>query len=395
MIRFLLFFSMLAFSLSTFASTSFVAGNYTMPEGSGNPMLVQTLDKGQTWFFQSFADHFKSGGVNFNTADCSTEICIAAGISHYLDPALFLQSTDGGAHWLLVDPDMDYRLSFYASSCHESLCAALGWSTAAGFFVVQTSNAGKTWQVVDMNDASLKYSLEDVFCRNNYCVAVGDGIIESYDGGLTWAKATTDQPNFDTFTKVECYDNGCLAVGYTGEDAMVGDPVIFQSTHHTSIWTKKKLPLTTSGKGTLSSVSCNSASCVAVGGPYGGNSIILQSDNGSEWKHKSVKGLHRGSISDVVCKEQFCLASGDFQKGPRRNDVVGTLISNKNGDWELIDLPGKVDNSDHLQTINCNSTLCFARGDSKLFQSVNGIDWELVDVQDQPEDFTYTAAATQ
>lgn len=164
--------------------------------------LLRTADAGLTWAPVPGAS-FTASGLAFN----DTQVGLAVG-----DNGGIHRSTDGGLSWTPVT-------SGTAMPLVAVTFATSSRAFAVGFYgvLLQSDDAGATWQVRQFDYYSL-YSFRDVvFVSPTIGVAVGDygTVMATRDGGVTWYGAYSQQiGGMEAVARAGA--QGVVAVGYGG-----------------------------------------------------------------------------------------------------------------------------------------------------------------------------------
>jgi hypothetical protein len=199
------------------------AGQYFT--GSAPPLLAQSTDGGANWAVVQSISGLPATG-EFASTSCTgsgpTAICIAAGESGNpgIGPPLLAQSTDGGAHWAVVQsiPDLPPVALFLSASCTGSgsaaICIAAGQNETSSFvpFLVQSTDGGVTWAIQPILGLTTIGIFHGSNCTGNgataICIATGQDLTGSFppllaqstNGGRTWAvKSVVAAPSVGNF----------------------------------------------------------------------------------------------------------------------------------------------------------------------------------------------------
>ena len=187
------------------------------------------------------------------------------------------RSSDFGATWkacacrgLGADAAYVTSIRFHAAS---GAFVAVGWGPNSRMNVWRSTDDGETWTTVDLETGSLRAM---TITAEGHLIAVGDGVLVSDDGGLTWDRSLGT--NYDL--------NG---VGYSRDAAALlaagDDGVIVRSTDAGKTWSTSR----TGTDNDLENVSwVRGCACVLA---VGKNGTVLRSDNdGQSWF--AVEGLN-------------------------------------------------------------------------------------------------------
>ncbi|MBA3537838.1 MAG: exo-alpha-sialidase [Tatlockia sp.] len=188
-------------------------GEYTDPQASATPLLLQSHNSGTTWTKSpiSLPPDLLSGW--FNAVDCKAGFCIAVGTYETGEankPLLFF-SADKGAHWQIQEPVPDSELgthleygAFMSASCSDMGCIAGG--SFSNYFntyplIAVSHDKGLNWHYPPSARTSVPAAelgnghFAKVHCQQTTCLAAGDYTLNSEyfpllalskDGGNTW-----------------------------------------------------------------------------------------------------------------------------------------------------------------------------------------------------------------
>jgi photosystem II stability/assembly factor-like uncharacterized protein len=202
-------------------------------------------------------------------------------------------------------------------------------------------------------------ALKSVSCANSTdCVAVGGpNIIYTLNAGQSWQESISPIANA-SLSSVTCNSSQCLAVGSMPSAYYSDLGLILRSTNSGVSWQIATYPSSLLG---LSSVSCGSSSnCVAVGA-----TVVDSSDGGQSWKSASVNGGII-ALSSVSCGSAFfCLALGANPAGQANPGLGGYAIYSDDGGntWNPNSMGS---NSAFINSVSCQNTICVATGPSIL-----------------------------
>ena len=379
------------------AHASTVVGSHTSIDPTmKSPLLVQTLDSGQTWSAKEIIGLDESVSAFLRTSTCSDSICIAGGNTVDLQ-GLLVQSLDHGNTWATVDvEDLGYR-PLMGSSCENDHCILIGNGDSNQSVIVQTFDAGETWKVFEprtMQD-NIKYILSDVKCKNDYCIVVGAKWIqeeidvtpmwlESFDKGRTWKMTVQKIPGI--FSHVDCSDTRCVAIG---QDVIKFPMPMLYEISTTASFRPKRTQLEELF-GIFTSVSCNQLTCVVTGETVRAlldtaplQVFIAESQEVGDWEHQMIDNADKKGkpvLLDVDCSDSYCLAVGNIQ---RNNNVEGVVLSNRNGSWENETLPFEGSTAMMLHTTHCDNTHCYVAGKQNdgtalLMQKMQRGNWAII-----------------
>lgn len=199
---------------STADNTHLIAvGEYTDPQTSVTPLLMQSTNNGTTWVKPSISLplDFLSGW--FNSVDCKEDFCIAVGTysNGEISKPLLIFSADKGAHWKLQESDLDSELgthleygAYMSASCTERGCIAGG--SFSNYFntyplITVSHDQGLNWHYPSSARTSVPAAelgngyFGKIRCFKKTCIAAGDYTINSEyfpllalskDGGNSW-----------------------------------------------------------------------------------------------------------------------------------------------------------------------------------------------------------------
>jgi len=223
-------------------------------------------------------------------------ICYVTGFN-----GIILKTGDGGNTWLPQSSGVTSRLN--AVYCvNDNICYVSGHYGT----ILKTINGGISWvsQESDLPDLQNEASnrLYSVNCPvdENHCYIVGNvinEILETSNGGATWAQITYGSFTYGSLHKIACAGNNdiCYAVGEFGR--------IFKTIDG---WNTNVMQ--TSGTSAfIESISCTSNSnvCVSVT-QFGG--ILRTSDGGNVWE--TVESGTSESLMSISCSDVICLIAG-------------------------------------------------------------------------------------
>jgi photosystem II stability/assembly factor-like uncharacterized protein len=161
---------------------------------------------------------------------------------------------------------------------------ALGWQTFIGgghtTYWEYTQN-GTTW--VPGSDSQVGDLAASASCTIAFCVAVGDSIDTSADGGMTWQSHTVTGGT-QALSNVACLPGNpttCLAIGpnNTGTAELVTSP------DSGTTWVNETSSMPASS-GALAFISCGNTTCYGIGLPLtdGGAPLLMKTaDGGTSW----------------------------------------------------------------------------------------------------------------
>ena len=211
-----------------------------------------------------------------------------------------LSTDDGGSRWTTLDVGVPMT----GVSCQGPIvCAAVGWRTFEGggstTYWEYTQN-GETWMpgTVDLaGNLAVR-----VTCGPDLCVAVGENIDTSANGGISWQFQTVAGGS-QALSDVACLPGNpatCLAIG----PSTSGTAELVTSTDGGVTWTNDTSNMPPSSSGALAFLSCAQSACHGIGLPTtsGGAPLLLDTANaGATWTFGSgPSGFTHGNSSDVL-----------------------------------------------------------------------------------------------
>jgi len=277
------------------------AAGYGKDSGHPIPLLTVSVDGGHTWTDKVIPKVIHGG---YGAVSCSgngaTAICTAVGEQKRKEKenVLLVVSTDGGQTWAQkpIDnfpTDVQYpwleSVSCTGSDSNTTVCAAVGnYNDINGwrYFLVTSTNGGKTWATKSVANYSERNELDTVSCTGSgltaVCVAGGYyGLAVSTDGGNTWAAKSTANLEATAFITSSCTGSGsaaiCAAGGYGG---------LAVSTDGGNTWTPKSI-----GRDPIRAVNCTGSGPTAICTAAGDGYIAASTDGGNNWALKSISGL--------------------------------------------------------------------------------------------------------
>ncbi len=297
-----------------------------------------------------------TGVAALYTVSCaSASWCLAAGdrLTAQGEVAAAVTSGDGGRHWSAHTASTLLGSLSVAACASASVCEAVGSGGAAGIVSVfsGTRDGGATWKL----QLAVPYDIYGLSCATTTSCAATGGI-EVYFSPRTkghW-RPSIIPASIQVLNDVACPSvHACLAVGATAK----GRALLARSPDGGRSWGQVQL-LAPSVQ--LVAITCSSALvCVAVGGASGahratnGAAIEVTSDGGRTWRRVAVPDT-APELSSVACERAMCLALGGTQGSP------SVLRSTDGGArWSYAPSPPGIA---ALETVTCGPTRCWAVG---------------------------------
>jgi hypothetical protein len=297
-------------------------GKYT--DSSGATLSLGDTWNGTTWAVQTTPNPANAPVTSLGQVSCATvTACETAGNFQLASNGgqLALAESWNGTTWQIqqaVSPRGAVPNNLNAVSCTSaSFCAAVGsrlsGSSAATVALAEMWN-GTRWQIQAVNGA--KVILNGVSCVSAvFCAAVGASSASAAGGAQMW-NGTTWSPQAvpgGTLTSVSCTSASfCMAAGADG---------------HVDIWngTSWSAQPTSADLMSLSGVSCTSAtSCEATGAGQDFNAAA-EGWNGTSWSAQTVPAPANGSsptLTALSCTAPgSCEAVGSYTSGTTFNQV--------------------------------------------------------------------------
>src|SRR2546427_2801963 len=291
-------------------------------------------------------------------APSTTCVAVGGGINA---GAIAVFTTDGGVHWLAGTPAPVNPLS--GVSCPSpSICLAVGYQAT----VLKTTDGGATWAKLNPNVAAWS-GFTSISCPSTTtCLALeSNGTLATTDGGMNWSTRSAL-----TAWAIACPGmTTCYTDGYYGAMAKTSDGG--------NSWNSLSSTVIT---GPLVRVKCPSPdTCFVVvnfgffhmnGGPYG-SAILGTNDRGRTWLRRYETST--GSVSDISCPSVTSCFAAEGDSILSTNDAGGTWTQRVVGGTTF-----------SLEGIDCpTTTVCFAVGgmqDSSaavLYTTNGGATWTL------------------
>jgi len=321
---------------------------------------------GATWTDENAPDP-NSGYTYLHAVSCASGACMAVGSTSSPSGAENLAERWDGTSWAVTAiPAGNQGLLGVACAASNS-CEAVG-SAGNGLptnISVGMSWNGSAWAAQSTPNATGSLGvLSGVSCPSSgACVAVGQyedrnatrrGLIET-GSGTTWTRSAASTVN-GSLSSVSCVSNLCMAVG----DRQSGRPFSQSSTGGT--WTTT----TISGMATVSSVSCSGpSSCVAVG--TNGTRVAAATWSGAGWSTSSLPvpaNSTAAALDAVSCLTSFCVATGDFDNASSQQLPLVEIWNGTTWSISTVPSPGP-SSSSNLTSVSCFSvSACEAVGSS-------------------------------
>jgi len=451
-----------------------IGSYYNDSVGDTLPLMLNSTDSSQDWSPGSYTlptDY--SSNTSLYAGTCTAEgICTAGG--YYLNTvgdvtaALFLSTADGfiwnGSEPTSITYPSEYEVGsavVTADSCDGADCVAVGYYANSNTFanepwILNSSDSGSTWTSVSSSDISLTaggelYELDSVSCDGSNCTVVGifydtltgkySGLILSNTGcgvGFTWCQVAGSDITLPAYAayqlaSITCSAGDCAAVGNYTDNNSNTYPLILSNTATgtcTTTWCPASSVQTPTepvfvANGSLYSVSCNGAACVAVGSydTLSGSAIplILYSTNSyttSSWlpiNNVPLPGDYDANaiaqLNSVSCNATgsgiACTAVGYYSGDSGQFMLVlNGSYSSSVWNWAVLEPDDFIEPNDYssdgtLQSVVCDNSgaTCTAVGsyENTLAQSVpliinslnSGSMWSSVESSDitEPDDF--------
>jgi hypothetical protein len=242
-------------SVSCPTATLCVAVGQTGP-GAG---LVEVSNDGGN-FFASAA--IPAGIPSLSGVACPDAThCFAVGGS------TIIASADGGRSWRASPGPSGSTLDNVACQ-NDTHCTAVGFSSLGGFGGLQgwfeyTTN-GAVWAASTGSPSSMNVP-HGVSCTSDMCVADGEGVYVSINGGITWV-AKNVNGGIDALISVSCIPGSqdCLLIGTNSGIGTSGQLVVTADDGGTFTNVSSRLPL---GSDSAQQISCVSPADCSIAGP--------------------------------------------------------------------------------------------------------------------------------
>jgi photosystem II stability/assembly factor-like uncharacterized protein len=138
-------------------------------------VIYRTTDNGRSWQKQDSGTDYDMQQIQFaNPLDGW-----ALGRKEYSDAAVFLSTRDGGEHWYLMPGEEPAQVSVFSFINEYE-----GWALNNDSDILHTTDRGWHWTVQRSGTNDSLISIQFVNASEGW--AVGDGILHTNDGGVTW-----------------------------------------------------------------------------------------------------------------------------------------------------------------------------------------------------------------
>ncbi len=301
----------------------------------------------------------------------SVSSCVAVGDTYAA------WTTDSGAAWYATAPPGVASLSD-VSCPSTSYCYASGSSSSGNGVVLLTQDHGRSWKSVSPPGSYPMWNA--ISCPSqNMCVLAGNtAIFVTINYGKSWQQAEIPS-NVTNINTVSCYAFGfdltCVAGGENSNSAS-----IFLSTSSGNSWSETSAP---SALAEIEGVSCaNLTTCAAVGSNSSDNyAAAAFTDNGGvNWTLDSIPyypGVSVGPLSSVSCASTICEAIGGVVYG------IGSQVLKSDNDGSSWEIEGIRNSVSAMQGISCPAPgNCYAVGNTvTVVTSTNGVpDGQAIDI---------------
>lgn len=284
--------------------------------GSGAGLVEVSQDGGAVFKSVSIPRSHALEGVTC----VGTERCFAVGGN------TVLWTNDGGARWSGTSKGSALTDVSCNSATH---CTAVGWSSGLNGGQAYYTTNEVTW-LPAATFPTFQNDLESVACNGTVCVATGEVVMVSSDGGMVWSSIGIGGGD-DGLFDVSCLPTtkSCLAVGMnpSGEfnHALKGQLVRTDNDGKTFTNVSQSLNPATA---TVSEISCSSATtCAVVGFPptTGALMFSMTVNRGVSWKAQTGPfGFGYGASwsasareLDISCtSSSSCVVVGSSGSGP-------------------------------------------------------------------------------
>jgi hypothetical protein len=311
-------------------STMCVAVGGTATSGA----LIELSDNGGSSFFTAAVPSTTSALRSVSCNDASH--CVAIGLGSVLE------SIDGGVTWstealptVTLPAPPAGETSSYAYHLLGVACSSDADCMAVGSFLVSvngsgiqspeyiySTDGGQTW--ANSTAPTEQVEMGAVMCYPGFCIAAGEALARSTDGGATWqAVPFGNEGLFDVACTVDA--SACLTIG-TDSATVTGQLGV--STDQGQTWTDQAADLP-SGTGTIQTISCGSTTACMVVGPEPSNTgplvVAVTGNSGTNWVAETgpsgftnpPTASGNAPYPDVTCTSvSACFVVGTGSAGP-------------------------------------------------------------------------------
>lgn len=302
------------------------------------PLVIDSLDQGQSWRAANPSFGLFNGNVAINNSVCSKTGCTMVGFSmgKVLISSLIMKSNDTLTSWSSAKiygmPFGNMFSGLTDINCQGNHCIAQGGYVVAPHLlsdkplILESNNEGKTWNFVTLpNTNLLNYESSAFSCGDNFCVLMGRYNLENQYNDLPLI-----------------YTNGNKQHTWISTQTINGTPFPFKNASYE-----------------ISSMSCTGNTCVAVG-KYETNTnlneyifTITSSDRGQSWYFNDnlskVFGDKTSKMSNVSCANNTCVVAAYYDYDQSTSVAVSHDLG---ATWSL---GYKVDGSQNFDLmVDCN-----------------------------------------
>jgi hypothetical protein len=357
------------------------------------------------WSLQEASNPVPSERFELSGISCSSATsCVAVGKNLY-NGSSFVDRWNGSS-WSLFSGTVVGEMKHLSCVAAGCLVVGTGGGTAQAWWVGELTGS-PAWAIYPTTPpvpgGASETKLADVDCLStSACTAVGSyrdsggtyhPLVERWNGSA-WSLQSAPNPAEgsaqNAMLSVSCSSNGCLTVGEAA-----GKPVAETWIYGTWALSSARLPAGAKG-GKLSSVSCNSAICVAVGNSYetpGQEKALAESFNGTNWGLMSAPSPAGAKgpveLAGVSCPSATsCTATGYYAPSVAGGFAteMKTLAEAWNGSsWTIQSSPNSALKYNLLVDVSCTSaTACstvgedsagFGQNPDSLAERWNGSAW--------------------
>lgn len=286
-------------------------------QGAGT--AAESGDGGVQWA----AVTLPAGTKALGAVECDGATCLAVGAG------VVLRSTTGGRSWAAVTDPAPLADLLGVSCASAADCVAVGVVSdpirGTSGAAIRSTDGGVTWTSVSLAGYE-DQALDTVFCPSaTACIAGGDVIDVSHDGGATWQAATVTG-GLQVVRSVSCPTSGrCVAVGPNAQAAHgpSAQPTAVVSSDGGATWNPVPVP---AGSGALDTVSCPTAtSCTASGGSAtdGTATSLVSSNGGATWTAAPAPALSGVAALSCPPTSTGCVEAG---RGSAAADPAVSLV---------------------------------------------------------------------